>query len=371
MHTKFESKNSTLQCFSDYAKIPDPLLTQIESFAYSYGQSYDSYLITEDNRHIFMSCSGEGMLGFIPHWNHYHVIGGLLAENNDDKIELLDDFIEYANTKSVRTIVFHNILAADLHIFTARGCQATKCGEEPIIDLQDTSWTGKPYHWVRRQENFCKRQGLSAEEVIPSWHSPYYRDIVAPELTEISKNHIRTTNNGHEFNYFAGRFKAEQMNRKRVFIAKNAQRIEAFIVCNPAKNGRFWAIEMYRYRQDAPRGTMPFLWMHALRTLKAENVQYASLSMMPFYNCEQKYSGDHAFLRNMNAFWFKHLNWIFNAQGLHLFKSRFRPNYRPMFTVAYPKTTLLSLWSAFQLWEISSLMYKPKRLLQNWQKQRS
>ena len=52
------------QCFAKHCDIPLELRTKIEEFAYAYGRTYDSYLITEDNRMIFFSRNRKGVLGF-------------------------------------------------------------------------------------------------------------------------------------------------------------------------------------------------------------------------------------------------------------------------------------------------------------------
>ena len=45
------------------------------------------------------------------------------------------------------------------------GFQATKWGEEALVDLPDCTWSGKDYEWVRRQSNYCRRQGLVGSRV--------------------------------------------------------------------------------------------------------------------------------------------------------------------------------------------------------------
>jgi len=323
----------------------------IEECSFQYGVSYDSYLINDGNRQVFHAENGVGLLGYIRDGKYLHVIGGILAPSAAEKVELIRDFLRASRDWKMKTVLFHNIIAEDLPLFEPFGVESTKCGEEAVVRLKQTSWTGGSYEWVRRQENYCRRKGLVAEEVTDAL-SP----ALVTELEHLSREHVKRTTTGKEFSYFAGRLILSDLKRKRVFIAKSQERMEAFIICHPAKAGRLFAIEMYRYRHDAPRGAMPFLWMSALRKFKQEGVAEVSLCMMPFYGCDQKHPNDNAFLRCCNVFWFRHLNGLFNAKGLYLFKSRFRPSGRPMYTVAYPRTTLGSLWSAFQLWELSSIL---------------
>ena len=338
-----------------------------EQYSYQYGTSYDSYLINDGNQEIFCSENREGLLGYIADKKYIHVIGGLLAANNEKKRILLQSFLKKTRQCGAKVVLFHNILEEDLPLFEQVWVEATKCGEEAIVDLQRTDWTSSSYQWVRRQESYCWRKGILCEEIFPVEGESKMDPLIANELEFISKEHVKQTNAGKEFAYFAGRLNLSDLQRKRIFIAKSKLRMEAFIVCNPGMNGQYYAIEMYRYRKDAPRGVMPCLWMHALRRLKAEGVTTASLCMMPFYNCHHKHPLDNAYLRHCNQFWFQNLNWLFNAQGLHHYKSRFRPMGRSMFTVAHPKTSMGSLYSAFKLWEISSVLAPGtmvKRMLQ-------
>lgn len=330
---------------------------RIERFSYAYGKTYDSYLINDGNREIFQSSDGEGLLGYIRDGRYLHVIGGLLAAAPEAKTRLLQEFLELARQCKIRTVLFHNILEEDCLLFQPFGVELTKCGEEAVVDLEQTTWTGGAYEWVRRQESYCRRKGLVAAEV-----THVLDDALKRELEWISSDHVKRTTTGKEFSYFAGRLLLDDPKRQRIFVARSAERVEAFIVCNPGKGGEFYAIEMYRYRQNAPRGAMPFLWLQTLRQLKQEGVAEASLCMMPFYGCNQKHPQDNAFLRYCNVFWYEYLNWLFNARGLRLFKSRFRPAGKSMFTVCYPKTSIGGLWSAFQLWELSSVLSPSARI---------
>jgi lysylphosphatidylglycerol synthetase-like protein (DUF2156 family) len=329
---------------------------KVESLSYAYGATYDSYLINDGNRSHFFTQDREALLGYIRDAGCVHVIGGLLAKDAEGKAGLLRDFLAALPAWGVSEALFHNILEEDLPLFRHWGMEATKCGEEAVIDLREADWTGSGHSWVRRQENYCRRIGLRAEELVLGARDSPDGTHVFRELECISSGHIKRTTAGKEFGYFAGRLNLKNPKRRRVFMAKSARRIEAFIGCNPGRGGEFYAIEMYRYREDAPRGVMPFLWMQALRQFQAEGIGTASLCMMPFFNCRPKYPDDNAFLRHCNVFWFRHLNWLFNARGLHHFKSRFRPAGRPMFTVAYPRTSLSGLASAFKLWGLASAL---------------
>ena len=75
-----------------------------------------------------------------------------------DKEQLLEEFVGYARQRRL-FISFYNIADDELPLFRQFGFQVTKWGEDAWIDLQQQTWIGKDYEWVRRQSNYCLRRG--------------------------------------------------------------------------------------------------------------------------------------------------------------------------------------------------------------------
>lgn len=348
--------------FESYDQMPPALYSLLDELAFKYGKTYDSYLVTEDNRQCFWSPDRKGVLGFIRDRQYIHVIGGLIAKE-DHKGELLDHFMAFTNQQGTKVVGFFNLAEKDLPVFRDRGFQISKLGEEPIVDLHKTTWQGKDYDWVRRQENYCRRQGLVFEEVAHLQNRGAFLEVIGTELEEISQRHIEHTAHGYELQFFEGRFRTHDMRKRRVFMARSESRIEGFIVCNPACNGQMWGIDIYRKRIDAPRGVIPFMMLQAMRQMKGEGIEHVSLSLAPCLRCEKKYPGDSALVRRGNVMWFNHLNFLFDMHGVFHYKSRFRPTFRPLFLAAYPKATYFSMDSFLNSWGVGTI--NPLRLLGN------
>jgi phosphatidylglycerol lysyltransferase len=322
----------------------------LEEHAYRYGESYDSYLVTEDRREYFWSRDRCGVVGFVRHGKYAHVVGGLLA-TDEDKPLLLTDFLAFARREKLR-VTFYNVCPENETLFKEFGFQWTKWGEEPLVDLAETEWRGKPYEWVRRQENYGKRHDVICEEIEPSMNDPQYRDSIIDQLREVSEEHLASTTHQKELKFLVSQFDPENLARQRVFIARRNGRIEAFILCNPCLNGRMWAIETYRRRPDAVRGVVPCLMMHAMRKMKAEGVQHVSLCLIPCLRCNDKLENDSKLLRAGLSLWWRRGNWLFDMRGIYHFKSRFRPNFRGLYVAAQPKMTFSSLRSCLRLWGV-------------------
>ena len=58
-----------------------------------------------------------------------------------------------------------------------------------------------------------------------------------------------------------------------------------------------WAMETYRQRHDAVRGTIPFLMQQAIETFKSEGVPRVSLCLIPGLRCQTPLAGDSALAR--------------------------------------------------------------------------
>ncbi|MBX7165556.1 MAG: DUF2156 domain-containing protein [Pirellulales bacterium] len=331
----------------------DASAARLEELAWRHGQTYDSYLATEQDREHFWSSDGSGVLGFVRRRRYVHVVGGLLAPVERRPL-LLTEFTRYAAQQRWQ-VMFYNIGPTDLPLLRYEGYEVTKCGEEPLIDLRSTTWKGKNYEWVRRQENYCLRQGAVCEEVAIDPSDQDYRERVAPELSQIAHAHVTNTPHRRELSVFVSQFDPLRLGRRRLFVARTAQRIEALIVCNPAEDGRFWAIETYRRRPDAPRGIVPFAMMQTARQLQRERIETLSLSLIPCLRCEKPLDGDSWLMRVGQTIWWERMNWVFDMRGIYHYKSRFRPQFREMFIAARPKLNFFAAYDFISLWGIHSI----------------
>ena len=341
-------------------------LALMERYAFEYGESYDSYLATEDDRQYFWSPGRRGVVGFVRWRRTLNILGGLLAAPGNVE-ELLEAFLEFARLNRL-TVNFVNIGRDQAKLFRRHNFKINKCGEELIVRLDRVNWQGKAYEWLRRQENYCVRQGLRVEEVVPEADYDDYRKRIVPELEEVNREHLEGTVHGRELVFFEGRFDPWSLRRRRLFVTREAGRIVAFVVCNPALSGDMWAIEMYRRRADAPRGVIPYSMLQVLRQLKDEGALYGSLSSVPFLRCGPPIKNDDLRFQGGCQFFWYGMNWLFDIRGIYHFKSRFRPDSRELYMATYPRMTFPSMFSLIFSWEL--LRVSPLRLaghvLQFW-----
>jgi len=334
----------------------------LEEYAYRYGRTYDSYLVNDADRECFWSRGGEGAVGFVRMGRHLKVGGGLLAPDGCKGL-LLAELVDHAARRG-QCLSFYNVTDDDLPLFREFGFQVTKWGEEAIVDLPERTWEGKAFEWVRRQTNYCQRQGLSFGECEPDEFSADEGSALLSEFHEISASLLAAKPQAEELRFLDGSFNPNRLGRKRIFVARaddGAGRVEGFLVANPGGNGRFWSFELYRHRPDAVRGTVTFLMHQAMHSLAREGVESISLCLLPGLRAGEPLPGDSVLARRGMAWGSRYFNFLFDTAGLYHFKSRFRPRYENRYICARPKITFSSAWALIRL--LGVLDVDPRKLV--------
>jgi phosphatidylglycerol lysyltransferase len=327
---------------------------RVEHQAFTHGKVYDSYFATEAGWKRFWSPDRSGLVSYRRLGKYVKVIGGLLA-SEEDKPQLLREFITFAQSHRL-IVTFFNVTAEDAPIFREHGFQVTKWGEEPFVDLQECTWSGKQYEWVRRQTNYCRRQGITVVEHCRDQMDEAEWNLLIQNLQDISDAQLATKSHAGAIRLLEGQLAANSWGRRRLFVAYSGgfpQRIEGFLVALPTQEGRQWAFEMYRHRSDAVRGVVPHLFHVAMMRMQTEGIEAVSLCLAPGLGCEEPLTGDSAMTRRALVFGMKYLNFLFDFAGIYHFKSRFRPHYESRYICALPGTTL---GSALALFRISGMM---------------
>ena len=79
------------------ATLAGPLESEeaLEQYAFRFGRSYDSYLVTNPGRQQFWANNGTGVVAYVQSGKYLHVGGGLLAAAKH-KAQLLAEFVDFA-----------------------------------------------------------------------------------------------------------------------------------------------------------------------------------------------------------------------------------------------------------------------------------
>jgi phosphatidylglycerol lysyltransferase len=315
---------------------------RIEEFAYVFGNAPESYDIVSSGGSVLKGPSGDSYVNVYADRKYWHIPGGIIA--GDEHKPPTVEWLKQIACQQRRTVAVYSVKTDEVPLFHEAGFAVNKFGEEPVIDLEGLDWQGRNFEWVRRQTNFCRRQGLNVCEI----HSSSEQQLLAEELTHVFYDDLRDRVYSQPLQLLEGRFDPHALGRRRLFIArqKHTGRTEGFLVASPMDNGTSWAFETYRKRRDAIRGTIPYLFREVADRLQAQGVRQVSLCLVPGRGVKEKnFAGADARVCWLLDTWYGRLNFLFNVSGQDYFKSRFRPRYLDRYVCVYPRNSWSSIAS--------------------------
>jgi phosphatidylglycerol lysyltransferase len=331
----------------------------VERLAFEHGQAPDSYLAVESHRHCFLAPDHSVAISVVLSGRNVHIFGGILGPL-ESRRKMIIELVELAKQTN-RVINCYAICEQDRIHFENSGWEVTKFGEDTSLKLQSLAWSGKQYEWVRRQYNYCQRMGLSCREVSQQAMDEKSWRKLTDELFAIQRDDLKDRIYSREMSFLVGKLQPDKLGRRRLFIAENRTmaRIEAFVVANPMRGGDGWGFEMYRKRQDAPRGSVPFLIKWIIDVLKAEGVAEASLCML-LWKDSHTYAGKRTSpLARWGLVVAYHVGDAFyNTKGMTHFKTRFRPELSNCYVCVTPRITVLSCLNFFHTIGVFSFSFR-------------
>ncbi|HEX3314399.1 MAG TPA: DUF2156 domain-containing protein [Gemmataceae bacterium] len=312
-----------------------------ERLAFEHGEYAESYLAIEPERYCYLSADRQAAVSIVPAGRYLHIAGGILAAPTR-RPQMITALAEHAR-RTGKVVAFYAVGEQDRPFFEAAGWEVSKFGEDTDLDLNTLRWSGKPYEWVRRQFNFCQRAGLRSREIVPQELSEDNWREVKIVLFEILREDLKDRVYSDEMGLLVGKLQPDNLGRRRLFVAENEKTatIEGFLIVNPMRGGRGWAVESYRKRNSATRGAIPFLMKAAIDQLQSEGAEHVSLCMLLFKdtaNFENNQSG--GFLHWWLAFGQRIADKLYSANGMIHFKTRFRPTLSNIYLCVTPKTSL-------------------------------
>jgi phosphatidylglycerol lysyltransferase len=222
--------------------------------------------------------------------------------------------------------VFYQARPDRLPLYLDAGLSLMKLGEEARVPLESFTLEGGRWKEFRQTLNRAEREGTTFEclrggEV----------EAVLPELRAVSDEWL-ASKNVREKGFSVGSFHEPYLRRTPVGVARQGGRISGFVnLLMPDEREEFTA-DLMRYRTDAMKGVMEFLFAHAMLLGKEEGYRHFSLGMAPFSGLDTR---PLAPLRTrLGAAVFRHGEHFYNFRGLRAYKEKFHPEWSPRYVAS-------------------------------------
>ncbi|SER21298.1 phosphatidylglycerol lysyltransferase [Solimonas aquatica] len=285
----------------------------------------DALLAMTADKGLMFSASGNSFLMYGKRGRSWVALGDPVGPAKEWP-ELVWRFIEMATAHGDRP-VFYQVRPQSLPMYLDAGLRMLKLGEHADVALPEFTLKGSARANLRHGASRGEREGLSFE-----WAEGEAITPLLPELRAISDAWLQE-HETREKCFSLGRFDEAYLRSGGIALAREGSgRIAAFLSVMITDTRIESAVDLMRYRPDAPRGAMDFLFARTLTHLQSLGYQSFGLGMAPMSGMAEHplASRWHRFARLL----FAHGQQFYNFQGLRAFKEKFAPSWEPRYLVA-------------------------------------
>jgi phosphatidylglycerol lysyltransferase len=325
--------------------IENPSVARARDIVLAYGWNSTSFQIVNPGIKRWFSEDGEAVVGYVSAAG-FRVVAGAPVCAKPRLPEIVEKFEGDAARNDERVCYF----CAESHLESiARdlaGHTKFLIGAQPAWNPKDWPEVVSKHKSLRAQLNRARNKAV----VVSEW------------ATERARDDIRLEDCLHQWLELKGLpplhflVEPETLNRlqyRRIFVAERDQEIVGFVTLSPISRRKGWLFEQFPHRPGAPNGTVELMIDTAMRSIAADNCEYATLGLSPLSERAKIEPFDNPLWLNFVLVWLrKHGQRFYNFDGLDSFKAKLRPaKWEPVFAVSNePRVsfrTLYAIGSAF------------------------
>jgi phosphatidylglycerol lysyltransferase len=278
-----------------------------------------------DKRFVF-SEAGDGFVMYGVQGRSWIAMGDPIAPTPEGAADLVWRFKELVDEHR-GTPVFYQVTPQLLPVYLDAGFSLVKLGEEAWVDLAKFTLEGGEGRKLRQTYAKMERTGAKLE-IVPQAEA----HKVLEELRDLSDAWLDargTTEKGFSLGFWSDAYIVQH----DLAVVRHEGRAVAFAnIWKTADKGEF-SVDLMRHRPDAPQGIMDLLFIGLMQHAKAEGYRWFNLGMAPLSGLSQHRLA--SLWARFGTFFFRHADRLYKFEGLRLFKSKFKPEWRPKY-LAYP-----------------------------------
>lgn len=235
---------------------------------------------------------------------------------------LLWSFREMCDRFDLRP-VHYQIDAAHLARYVDLGYTFLKLGEEARVPLAQFDLKGKRWANLRHSHVRAVREGASFEIVLSEHVEAVMADIKAVSDAWLTEKNTR------EKGFTVGAFDPKYLALTPCALVKQNGMVKAFANVLVSADRHEISIDLMRQLNDAPYGTMDYLFVELGFWARAQGFSYLNLGLAPLSGLEaHKLAPVWA---KAGALLFAHGEHFYNFSGLRSYKEKFAPEWRPKY----------------------------------------
>jgi len=289
-----------------------------------YGRSSISFFALLPDKSYYFSASGDAVLAYKVMGSTAVVMGDPIGDPAEFP-EMIGAFLEQCDLDDWAPC-FHQATPDYLEMYRSLGLKALKIGEEAVIDLEHFDLEGKDAKHLRNVLNRFTKEGFQARLL-----QPPFSDAVLRELREVSDEWLAQPGR-RERTFTVGRFEDSYVRHSPVMAVYDPTgSVVGFANIIPSYRLPEGNFDLMRYRRDAPRNTVDFLFLSLASHFKEAGHSGMNLGLAPFSGL----GGDGAMpvVQQAMKLLYEYGSYLFRYRGLREFKAKFHPRWEPRYLI--------------------------------------
>lgn len=297
-----------------------------------HGNATSQLAFLNDKRLFFYQDENDNdtvVIQFKPLNNKLIVMGDLFGKH-DDFQKAMDQFMHDSDHLGYNP-VFYEVSQEIAMMAHEYGHNFIKMGEEAHVELAEFTLAGKKRKAERTMCNKFDREGIKFSVIYPPFDDDFMAQI---KLVSDAWLHGRK-----EKGFSLGFFSESYLQRQPIAIVQDIDgKIVAFTSIMDSNNGREISIDLMRFNDAAPSGTMDYMFIKLFEHMREAGYTDFNLGMAPLANVGVYYR---SFMeeRVANLVYQFGTN-FYSFQGLRKFKAKYADEWRPRYT-SYAKTSFI------------------------------
>ncbi len=246
---------------------------------------------------------------------------GLMSERK----ELIRKFHRLAD-QSGAWPSFYAVRSDYLADFIDLGLAVQKIGETALVPLTNFSMEGSAKSKFRQSRNRAIKRGCSFEVIYPAADSPEMDTLEAVSDAWLKEHQ------GREKGFSLGRFDRALLAGAPIAVVRCDGQITAFANLWMTHDKRELSLDLMRHVEIGLNGMMDYLFAEIILWGSSEGYAYFCLGMAPLAGLDSHKLAP--LMSKVGAFVYKHGGKIYGFEGLRAFKSKFDPQWEPVYLAA-------------------------------------
>ena len=303
-----------------------------------YGRSSLDYFKTYADKKYWFSKDEEGFVSFKTSRIYALVLENPVCRDEADMARSIVAFDNYCQQNGLRS-AYYRIPEEDRPVYEYLGKRLLPVGEVAVVNLETWTTEGSNKRGLRNEVNKLTKLGYSFN-VFP----PPHKDAFLQQLKAVSHDWLKGLHRS-ELVFSQGVFKEEELKYQTIMSVENPEgKVVGFVNLIPDYVPGEANFDLMRKTEDAPNGTMDFLFVRMFEYLKSAGFKACNMGMVPMSGIDDPENLQERVLKLA----YERIRQFGHYRSLYAYKEKYAPDWHMMYLAYDTPLDLVYLPSALE-----------------------